>query len=207
MTVPISQHLAGPSNSAVCLTDRIVDLRNSDLTDYIRVCRDADGNVIPDSLDDDGNPTCAPYPPGRIPPAWNQTTLPAGAIATNPDPEALTGLESWFWYDGPVEHAWPSPVHEGRTADCRILPAPARVTYTARLSTFEWDIGDSRPARSTSTKAGTEEAPAARHVYRTKGTWDAALTCTWTGAPRTPLTMPCAERTISVIAVRATLTD
>ena len=204
MTVPISPTLAGPRNSPVCLTARIVHLPTV-ASDYIGVCRDGAGLAVPDGLDEDGNPVCAPFPPGRLPPDWRQTTLPTGGVGMNPDPQGLTGLESWFWYEGDDTHSWPSPVHEGRTADCRILPAPAPVTYSAAITAYEYTIGDSRPAKASASSAGDVDSPAARHVYRTKGTWQVGLTCTWSGAPATPMTIDCAEKTVPVISVTGQL--
>lgn len=204
LSVRVSPTLAGPRNSPVCLTARIVHLPTV-ASDYIGVCRDGSGNAVPDRLDAAGNPVCAPFPPGRLPPDWRQTTLPTGAIGMNPDPQGLTGLESWFWYEGPDTHTWTSPVHEGRTADCRILPAPPPVTYSATITTYEYDIGDSRSAVVTAAAKGDADAPAARHVYRTKGTWRVGLTCTWSGSPATPVAVDCASREVPVISVTSEL--
>jgi len=167
------------------------------------VCPDGAGGALPDSFDDGGNPVCAPFPRRRLPAAWTQVLLPAGSLDMNPDPEALTGLESWYWYDGTTTLSWRSPVAQGRTADCRILPAPPPVTYTAALSDWRYDIDDSRPA----THPGSEGDPAARHTYRTKGTWATTLTCTWRGSPPTAVTLLCATRDIPVIEIRSVLTE
>jgi hypothetical protein len=206
--VDLGDGLVGVDNNPDCLTSRLADIANVSQSDFIPVCRDATtGAAVPDAVTADGTPICAPFPAGRLPADWRQTTLPTGAIAMNPDPEALTGLESWFWYAGPTTHRWPSPVHEGRTADCRIIPAPPPVTYTATLTTWTYTINDSRPTTTTTHRPGNQQHPAARHVYRTNGTWDTTTACTWTGTPPTPTTVPCAQRTVPVIEVRPVLRE
>jgi hypothetical protein len=206
MSVGLDDNFAGPNNSANCLTNRVVYLPNGlNPSDYISVCGDG-VMALPDGFGEDGSPVCAPFGAGRIAPSWDQTTLPTGEIAMNPDPEALTGLESWFWYVGPTTHSWQSPVHEGRAADCTILAAPAPVTYTATLVGYRYDIGDSRPSRVEAAHAGDREDPAARHIYRTKGEWDAVVTCVWTAPGVGAIEVDCAERTVPVTSVRAVRT-
>jgi hypothetical protein len=206
MTVALDDTFAGPNNSMDCLTNRVVYLPNgTNPSDYIAVCGDGE-TAVPDGFGEDGNPICTPFSPGRLPPVFAQTTLPTGQIEMNPDPEALTGLESWFWYDGPTTHTWQSPVHEGRTADCLIIPAPAPITYTATLTGYRYTIDDSRPARVDAHHAGNREDPAARHTYRTKGEWPVAVTCTWT-AGSVSVDLDCADRTVPVTSVRAVRTS
>lgn len=209
LAVPISDNLVGPSNGAAgCITSRIVDVNDLERgTDFLPICSDGGGNALPDSVGEDGTPVCAPFPARRLPASWAQVLLPTGGLQMNPDPEGVTGLESWFWYDGTTTLSWPSPVAEGRTADCRILPAPAPVTYTAAISEWHYDIGDSRPATRTATDGGSEDDPAVRHTYRTKGTWTTAVTCTWRGSPPNAASLPCATRDIPVIEIRSVLTE
>jgi hypothetical protein len=208
LPVPVGNTLVGPSNGNGCITSRIVDMGDVQRgTDFLPVCANAEGVAIADGVGDDGLPSCTPFPPGRIPPAWGQTTLPTGGVEVNPAPEAATGMEAWFWYSGPTSHSWPSPVYEGRTADCRILPAPARVSYSATLASWRYAIGDSRPLIQNATHPGTEADPAARHTFRTKGSWGTTVTCTWSGSPAGALEQPCGQRTIPVIEIRTNRTE
>jgi hypothetical protein len=153
--------------------------------------------------DEGGVSICVPSPAGRLPADWSQVRIPTGALHMNPDPEALTGLESWFWYTGPTTVSWPSPVHPGRTIDCQVIPAPAPVTYSATLTGWRYEIDDSRPVSAFSDRVGSEEAPAARHVYRTKGTWDAVVRCAWAGSPPAAVALDCGSRRVPVIEVRS----
>jgi hypothetical protein len=208
--VSISEDLAGVSNAAVgCVTSRIVDLNDPARgTDFIPVCRDGQGDAVPDSVDADGNPVCAPFPAGRVPAQWTQTVLPSdGRVGMNPDPEGLTGLESWFWFEGVVEHRWPSPVFEGRTADCRVISAPVPVMYSAGVSQWAYEVADSRPVSLRARAPGSEEEPAARHVYRTKGEWEVVVRCLWSGSPSADLVVGCAQRVVPVIEVRSVLIE
>jgi hypothetical protein len=208
ITVPISDRFGGVDNSPHCLTARIVNLPQQ-ASDYIPVCRATDGdNAVPDSVGEDGTPSCAPFPPGRLPAAWNQTSLPSdGAVGMNPANEGLTGLDSWFWFVGTTTHRWPSPVHEGRTADCRVIPAPPPVMYTASITGFRWTIGDSRPQHASVARPGSQHAPAVTHRYRSKGRWDVAVRCTWSGSPPSTRQVDCGSRAVSVTSVRSALSD
>jgi hypothetical protein len=194
----IGQHLGGLRNchEPNCITHRIVDLNDPRrATDYI---------PVPDTTDDAGNPACTPRPAGLVPPDWWQADLPTdGAVAMNPDPRGLTGLDSWFWYEGTTQLSWPSPVYVGVRTDCSVIPAPPPTIYTAEIVEWEWQVDDSRPKTYQAQEPGSEEAPAATHQYRTKGEWQTTVTCTWQLAPGVTTTTDCAAREVPVIEVRA----
>ena len=100
---------------------------------------------------------------------------------------------------------WPSQVVAGVTADWGVAPAPAPVTYCAEVVGFVWRVEDSRPEVVHAARPGSEERPAARHVYRTTGRWTVSVECTWRGAWGGRVTVPCGQREIDVIEVRARL--
>jgi hypothetical protein len=194
----IGENLGGLRNCPEpnCISHRIVDLAGErNATDYI---------PVPDATDPDGNPACIPRPAGRVPPDWWQIDLPTdGAVAMNPDPKGLTGLDSWFWYDGTTEISWQPPVYVGVRGDCTIIPAPPPAIHTARVTAWRYDVEDTRPGRYTATQPGSEEEPAATHQYRTKGEWDVTITCTWQLAPDVTTTQQCATRDVPVIEIRS----
>ena len=93
----------------------------------------------------------------------------------------------------------------GVTADCEVAPAPAAALYHAELVGFTWRVEDSRPAVVHADRPGSEERPAARHVYQTKGRWTVTVDCTWRGGWGEQVTTPCGQRDLDVIEVRARL--
>jgi hypothetical protein len=208
MPIRVSDDLGGLNNcwETNCLTHRIVNL--ADLaTDFLPVPLSVGFTPTPDGVDEDGVPWCTPQPAGRVPAAWGQVPVAAyGQVRMNPDPQGLTGLESWFWYEGATEVEWISPVYAGVRADCSVIPAPAPVTYRAAITRIDWEIGDSRPVRVSSTGTGSEAEPAVRHTYRTKGEWGVSARCVWEGAPGAPLVWDCAQREVPVIEVRSVRT-
>lgn len=218
--VVLDEHYAGVDNCSAdpyCLTRRIYHT-GSQLSDYITVPDWPDGTPgdhtpTPDTTDDTAEPStppapaCLPRAPARIPPSPDQLDLSAGGIAVNPYHEQLTGLESWFWWEGEATRTWASPVAWGVAADCSVVPPPSPRTYEATLVELRWQVEDGRPATYVSTHPGSEQQPAVRHTYRTAGTWTVRVSCTWQGAWGEPVTVPCGERSLDTIEVRTRLTS
>ncbi len=87
----------------------------------------------------------------------------------SPQPDGLTGMESWFWYVGET------------SMDLRIslITVDARVELQA--ARYCWDV-DGRPGHDRcASSPGSEQQPAATHLYRTRGDYDVRLDVTWTG--------------------------
>jgi hypothetical protein len=150
-------------------------------------------------------PRCVRRAPGRVAPDFSQVSLPGGRIGASPRHAHLTGLESWFWYEGAAAVAWASPVYVGISADCEVVPAPPAVTYRADLVAFTWRLADTRPVTVAAPHRGSEANPAARHVYETSGTWPVAVVCTWRGGWGGEAQVPCGERDVEVVEVRGRL--
>jgi hypothetical protein len=193
-----------------CLTRRIVH-RGSGASDFIAV-PDASDPDATDPDDPDGpapanpaGPRCTPRAAGRVAPDLAQTALPTGDIGVNPHFEQLTGLESWLWWQGQHTTTWDSPVAVGINADCSTVPAPTAEPYHATLVTLQWHIDDGRPATYTSDHHGSEDHPAVRHTWQTKGRWTVTVTCTWQGHWGQTTTTDCGHRDLDVIEMRARL--
>jgi hypothetical protein len=141
---------------------------------YTLVVQDLDGNVVRTER------RCVPLnPDGSIPPAPESPPVPSIAdiwraalaqigpptLGVNPEPVGLTGLETWFWYDG------------SSTVAVSVSLQGWTVTGTAHLSEVAIDTGDGGTAVATAPGSHTE--PAARHVYETKGAYDLTITARW----------------------------
>ena len=141
---------------------------------YGLVVRDLGGAVVSTetrcvALNPDGSAAAPPaLPPvpstGDIWRAALRAIDPPG-VGVNPAPTGLTGLETWFWYDGPTELQVATGI------------GPWTVTGTARVNEVTFDLGDGETA--TASGGGSEADPAARHVYETKGTYTVTVTARW----------------------------
>jgi hypothetical protein len=139
------------------------------------VVRDLAGAIVSNeprcvALDPDGGigapPALPPVPAvGEI---WRAALrrIEAPRVGVSPVPLGLTGLETWLWYDGPDELAVSASI------------GPWTVTGTARLSEVTFDTGDGQVV--TTGTPGSATAPAASHVYETKGTYRIEITARWT---------------------------
>jgi hypothetical protein len=117
---------------------------------------------------DGGQPAAPPVPPvPSVGDIWRAALarIPAPALGINPEPVGLTGLETWFWADGPAEIAIAVSIGEWT------------VTGTAHLADLTFDTGDG--ATATSAGSGSQAEPATRHVYETKGTYDITVNARW----------------------------
>lgn len=130
-----------------------------------------------DDLQDDGK---APPPPPPPPPTHPEIVAtvcppsPSPVIGHSPHQYGITGLETWLWSDG-LHTAGAAGVIRGYPVDC---------TLTAIQFTF--DTGDDHAERYghqrvyTSANPGTEdETTDVRHMWEVKGTYQLALTITW----------------------------
>ncbi|HEX6313038.1 MAG TPA: PKD domain-containing protein [Acidimicrobiia bacterium] len=140
---------------------------------YALVIRDLAGAVVANEprcipLDPDGTPALPELPPvPTIGDIWaaalRDITHPV--LGINPRPTGLTGLETWLWYEGPSELGVSASIGE------------FTVTGTAHLREVTFDMGDGEVV--TASTPGSATAPAARHIYERKGTYDVEITATW----------------------------
>lgn len=123
----------------------------------------------------DAPPELAPPPPPAPPTMAEITVLAqegviAPSVGVSPPGDGLTGLETWFWYQGEVEVTVPATI---RGYD---------VVATMRPTTFLWETSDSRPGHLlASTSPGSATAPAGRWVYETKAAYRVYVQAVWEG--------------------------
>jgi hypothetical protein len=135
---------------------------------------------IPWSVDYDGDPI--PDPRGIDVRDAVSRQLPTPTFAVNPYPEGLTGLESWFWYDDDGASSLEPIDVDGTTRPGLTVTAtagPYSITAQAWITHYRWETGDG--AVYTSTRPGTEDDPAASHIYETKGDYTVAIETVWVG--------------------------
>jgi hypothetical protein len=112
-------------------------------------------------------PPTLPEPPtiGEI---WDAVALSAPNVGVSPANEGVTGLETRLWAANPRTDVAVSVTLDGFT-----------VTGTAHLVGYSFDFGDGDAI--TTTTAGDARAPAARHVYETKGAYALRIAALWRG--------------------------
>jgi hypothetical protein len=116
------------------------------------------------------NPTVLVQVPtaGEILSIFRSQYIPRPRVRLSPGLGGLTGLETWYWYPG------------GSNVSVGFGARGFAITASARATGFRWSTGDG--AVLTSGRAGSDTAPAARHVYRTKSTgYPVTLSMVWTG--------------------------
>jgi hypothetical protein len=109
--------------------------------------------------------------------------LPLPELAVDPDPEGLTGLETYLWYRGDGA----SELEEVETSDGSQRPGltvtaaagPYEVTATAWIVQYRWETGDG--VAYTSSAPGSPDDPAATHIYETKGDYTVVTETVWVG--------------------------
>jgi len=108
-----------------------------------------------------------PQPPtlGEI---WNAAALPRPEIAMSPDARGITGLETRMWAANPERDVAVSVNLRGFT-----------VTGTAHLVGYSFDFGEGSPVDAPA--GGSVDAPAARHTYETKGSYQIRVAALWRG--------------------------
>lgn len=152
----------------------------------------------PDVVGSTVHPTCMPWKAvdeapavpsvtQRIPGERIREYLPRPVAQMNPSAHAITGLEVWLWYgdDGrqglqPVDHDGDpqTPPRHGFTVD---LSDPVNsISATVWIEQYRWELGDG--TTKTSSRPGSEDDPAARHLYsRTDPDNSVTATTVWTG--------------------------
>lgn len=117
-----------------------------------------------------------PPPPPPAPPTLEEITrvakgaFIAPSVHLSPPGDGLTGLDTWFWYEG----------EDVATAGETIRGY--QVVATMRPVAYVWDTGDDRPGHVlSSTQPGSAGAPAATWLYETKGTYTVYVQAIWDG--------------------------
>ena len=116
-------------------------------------------------------------PPPPPPPTLEEMTALAREVIIVPDvqvsPDAevggVTGLETWFWYDG--------------QADATVSVELRGYTVTASMSPsrYYWDPDDSRGGLLEADRPGSAEEPATMWTYETKNDYEVRVQVVWDG--------------------------
>lgn len=121
-------------------------------------------------------PPVTPPPPPPPPTLMEMSALatsliivPDVRVSPYPNVGGVTGLETWFWYDGQDEVT--------TTAEIRGYA----VTATMRPSRYYWDPDDPRGGLLESSTPGSERDPAAEWTYETKGDYRVRVQVVWDG--------------------------
>jgi len=119
--------------------------------------------------------TCglAPPPPPPPPPSpaeiWGKVPLKSGTVGVSPPNEGITGMDTWFWYQGDASSVGLTVSIRGYSVEVRAKPVK-----------FTWDSGDG--AKGVARLAGSESRPGLTHVYETKGDYVIQMLATWEGS-------------------------
>jgi hypothetical protein len=109
--------------------------------------------------------------------------LPLPVVARDPYVDGLTGLETYFWYDGdlltPVDHDTDPTTPDRAGWQATIAHNGITITATLHVTRFTWKVAPGEHV--TATVPGTPDRPAASHSYRTTGSYDLIASTTWAG--------------------------
>jgi hypothetical protein len=139
---------------------------------YILIVQDTAGNELSRTdvcvpLDPSNVPIFPPVPPvptiGEI---WSvaMRDIPPPGLGVNPPNKGLTGLDTWLWYQGATQ--------VGVSTGIGVWS----ITGTAYLTAVHYETGD---GATYDAGAGSPDAPAVRHVYETKGSYQLTVTGRW----------------------------
>ncbi|MGQ0823478.1 MAG: hypothetical protein ACT4OX_00365, partial [Actinomycetota bacterium] len=146
--------------------------------------------ALPDPSDVSKPPAPPVFPaPPTYEEIWASARLPGPVVGVNPAGFGITGLETWLW-SAAVE-----PVVIG------VSLGGFTVTGTATPIGYRFDSGEGSSAAAS---PGSEEDPAARHLYETKGMYRLAIGVTWRA--EAVMTGPEIDMPIAVDLGEATIT-
>jgi len=107
--------------------------------------------------------------PGEVLDALRVTNIPEPKVSLSPGGHGLTGLQTWYWFDGPGQ------------ANVGLDIRGFSVTAEAKATAYHWSTGDG--ISYSSTVPGSQAAPAARHIYnRRSRSYAVTLDMTWSGS-------------------------
>jgi len=104
---------------------------------------------------------------GEILDALRSRGIPVPIASLSPGTRGLTGLQTWFWFDGPGQ------------ADVGVSIRGFSVAAQAKATTYHWSTGDG--GSYLTGEKGADRAPAATHIYDRKGSYAVSLDMTWVG--------------------------
>ena len=148
----------GVSRAAVLYEYRLVDAATG------RTLRVEERCVLPG---DDGEVPPGEATPPTIEEVLDAALVPEPAIRVSPNTDGITGMDTWFWADDPGE------VNAG------VELQGWTTSGTLSAESWTWDTGDGGSYDSSG--PGSEDDPAATHVYETKGTYTVTATIEWAG--------------------------
>jgi len=106
---------------------------------------------------------------GEVLDALRATNIPEPKASLSPGGRGLTGLQTWYWFDGPGE------------ANVGLGIRGFFVTAEAKATAYQWSTGDG--GSYSSAGPGSKSAPAARHTYnRRSRSYVVTLDMTWSGS-------------------------
>lgn len=164
-------------NAGRCLLDEI---RNADGTrtpvwgtTWLTVLADENPDGTSNVVDAVCARTAPPPPPPPPTPTeiWQFVPLTKSEIGINPRGDGLTGLDTWLWHEGERTGVEVAPVLRGYS-----------LVVKARPVLYKWAMGDQPKTVYTTRVSGTEQQPAARHEYRTKGDYTVTMQIVWEGS-------------------------
>lgn len=129
-----------------------------------------DGNTIVDAVCAVEAPPPPPPPPSPDE-VWQFIPLAEAGLGINPVGDGLTGLETWLWHEGPTSGVSVTPTLRGYG-----------LVVEARPVLYRWDMGEEPEAVYSSPSPGSEDQPAASHVYETKGDYEVTMQVVWEGS-------------------------
>lgn len=180
------------------------------VVDGENTCVLEDVSDTPDTPPDPSNSdivNCDPVAPtAPTPDAGQAVTALAASLGVNPEERGLTGLETWLWAsEPPGQVSWTQVGTPGLNAACAELPAPS-TTFTATVDSWTFHIdGEHDSATYTSVTPGTEDDPAATHVFDYVDVYELELTADLRGAVNTRVAVD--RRDYEVVEVRSRLTE
>lgn len=164
-------------NAGRCLLDEILAADGTRTpvwgTTWLTVLADEN----PDGTSNVVDAVCAKVAPPPPPPPptpseiWQFVPLTASTIGINPKGDGLTGLDTWLWHEGASTAVEVAPNLRGYS-----------LVVNARPVLYKWAMGDQPQTVYSSRASGTEQHPAARHEYRTKGDYTITMQTMWEGS-------------------------
>ena len=116
-----------------------------------------------------GQASPAPPPPPPSPAeVWAMVPLNKAAVGINPQGEGVTGLPTWYWYEGGADGVRLNLGLRGYS-----------LTVQAKPYRFTWTTGDG--ASGGSRHPGSPGKPAFTHSYETRGDYRVTMAVSWAG--------------------------
>ena len=109
-----------------------------------------------------------PLPPPSAEEIWSRVELPTPTVRLNPRGDGLVGSKTWFWYDEATEVSLPGLDIRGWSVDASAVVVDMRWYFDDTTLVAEWI-------------PGTEDDPAATHIFQDRGEREVVMELTWEG--------------------------